>query len=295
MNPTIPTSFVSRNPITRLIAAGLACGVLAGTAHAQLLHYDFDEADSGDLPAIDQGSGLPATGTFEGGATRTGNTPAGFSLGALDASGAGQYVTSADPEKLDGLGTLTLTAWVNLQGAPAHGNRIMSKQLASGNFDGFSFAFNNPGSGDIAADNFGLNLALGGSGGFTFSQSGGNLSADNEWLFVAVTYDGTQTSDNVIFYSGDVAEPVSLFSTLSSDVGALVPNDVDFRVAAQSEGTTSAPVWLDDIRVYGSVLDATQLDDVRLANVPEPSAYALLTGGLFLGLVLVRRIRSAKW
>lgn len=255
------------------------------SAQTPLLRYTFDEA-SGN--ALDIGTAPAANGTFEGGALRTANTPGGFSASALDLSAANTYLTTADPDKLDALSQLTLTAWVNLQGSPVHGNRIMSKQFPSGNFDGFSFAFNNPGAGTISASNFGLNLALGGAGGFTFVQSGGALSANNEWLFVAVTYDGTQSSGNVNFFSGGVAAAVSSFATGSSTAGTLVGNANDFRVGAQSASTISPPVLIDDVRVYGSVLSMGDLENIRLSNIPEPSVAALLGGGL-LALIFARR------
>lgn len=127
-----------------------------------------------------------------------------ISVGAFDATVAGNgHVNGGDADKLDGLGAMTLAGWVNLQANPAHGNRIMSKQVLTGNFDGFSFAFNQIDSNTPpTADNFKLNLALGGDGGFGFYTSNSNFSADDEWLFVAVTYDGT---DEVTFYSGGEA------------------------------------------------------------------------------------------
>ena len=245
----------------------------AGTASADLqLHYNFDEAASGDTAALDLGVAPAAPGTFQGGATRTSDTPGGFSLGAADLSAANTYVTTTDADKLDGLGPLTLSAWVNLQAAPAHGNRVMSKQVASGNFDGFSFAFNNPTAGTIAVDNFALNLALGGTGGFGFFVSEQDLNAANDWVFVAVTYDG---DGSVMFYSGGdetAAATGSLGGTLFAGVptpGTLVDNIMDFRVGAQSAGTISAPVWIDDVRVYNEVLDQAALETVRLANLPS--------------------------
>ncbi|HLS28301.1 MAG TPA: LamG-like jellyroll fold domain-containing protein [Opitutales bacterium] len=263
------------------------------SAQTLLLHYTFDEID-GD--ALDYGSAPAAPGVFSAPATRTASTPGGWSSGALNAVADNSNVNTGNVEKLNGLASFTLSAWINLQGAPANGNRIMAKQLGSGNFDGFSFAMSTPTSGTIGADNFRLNLALGGESGFQFNLSAGNLNADKRWIFVAATYDG---AGNVSFYSGDVAqEVVSLGAPVVSGVanpGTLASNTNDFRVASSSSATISAPIWIDDVRVYSGALDAAQLETLRLENIPEPSTYAAIFGGLVLlaaGLHRYRRNRA---
>lgn len=249
---------------------------------ALVLRYNFDESSSGTDSATDSGAAPAAPGTLSGSAARIGNTPGGASIGALDVSLPNSFVTAGDVEKLDGLSQFTLTGWINLQGTPGHGNRIMSKQVPSGNFDGFSFALNNPtgGATERRADNFQLNMALGGAGGFAFHTSGADLGADNQWVFVAATYDGTQSADNLRFYSGDTLLGVTQLGNASSViVGSLLANDMEFKVAAQSAGTVSPPAWFDDIRVYDQVLSAAELEAVRLENVPEPGSLALLALG----------------
>jgi len=130
-----------------------------------------------------------------------------------------------------------------------------------------------------------LNMALGGTGGFTFNTSGADLDADNKWIFVAATYDGTMSTDNLKFYWGDPTSAVAQLGTnLSSTSGPLTALTEEFRAGAQSEGTTSPPAWYDDIRVYNEVLSLGQLDSVRIANVPEPGAMTLVIAGVALWL-----------
>ncbi|CAN5208489.1 hypothetical protein BH23VER1_BH23VER1_10280 [soil metagenome] len=287
------------SPLTSAATTGLLFAVVGflsfavpqAAPAALLLHYSFDESASGSLPALDGGAAPPAPGTFVGAAERTGNTPGGFSVGALDIDQPNSFVTAGDVDKLDGLSQLTLAGWLNLQAAPGHGNRIMSKQDAT-SFGGFSFALNNPteGAAERRADNFQLNMALGGDGGFTFNTSGADLDADNTWIFVAVTYDGTTAANNLKFYWGDPLTPVAqLGADLSSTSGQLPSLTQEFKVGAQSEGTVSPPAWFDDIRVYDEVLDLEALDGIRLANVPEPGALALLAIG---GALCLARRRS---
>src|SRR4030095_14460088 len=150
------------------LGALVLAGLLASPASAAtlLLRYNFDEASSGNVPALDLGTGIVAPGFFVGGATRIDNTPSGFSLGAvaLTTPGAGTFIDGGDPIKLSGLSSFTLTAWINLQGTPTGNLRIMSKQ-GGGSFPGFSWNVADPvtGAGTRTASNFGLRLFIGGS------------------------------------------------------------------------------------------------------------------------------------
>ena len=116
------------------------------------------------------------------------------------------------------------------------------------------------------------------------------MSADNEWRFVALTYDGSQTADNVTFYNGGVDSEVVQFGNVgSSTVGAMIANESEFRVGATSGAGGSGPLLIDDVRVYSGVLDAASLDAVRLSAVPEPSVTALFIGGAAALLGLRKR------
>ncbi len=284
-------------PSLKHVALSLvAGGLMLSTASAQtlLLRYTFDES-SGD--AVNHGS-AGGSGVFTGGATRTSSTPSGSGF-AADISGSGQYVAGGNLSALDGLSSFTLTGWMNLQANPAHGARIMTKQEAwdGASSPGFSFAINNPTAGTISSSNFQLNLALGGEGGFSFNTSGANLDAANQWVFVAVTYDGTAATNNVTFYHGSQTNGAALLGTSgSSAAGTTLATSVEFMVGSTgaSAGAASPPAWYDDIRVYSGVLNQAQLEDVRLAAIPEPSTYAAIFGGLALlgAFVYRRRVRK---
>ena len=110
--------------------------VNAHLAEAQpLLQWTFDESDSGDQIAIDGGQAPSEDGEFFGGATRTSNTPGGASTGAADlflgATGNDAYIESTDVTSIDGLESITITAWINLQGDPTGNDRIAALQAVA--------------------------------------------------------------------------------------------------------------------------------------------------------------------
>lgn len=166
-----------------------AFALSTASAQTPLLHYNFDEASSGSQDAINQGSAANADGSFVGDATRTGDTPANFTTGALDLNFGGvNYVTAGTVSELTGLAGFTLSTWINLQDTPSGNLRLLANQAPS-SFDGFSWNISDPaGGGTRDAANFSTRMFVGGSDGFAFDGVGTHtVGADNQWTFLAVT------------------------------------------------------------------------------------------------------------
>jgi hypothetical protein len=284
--------------ILRTAASVIAVTALAiSTTSAQtlLINYNFDEA-SGD--AIDHGT-AGANGTLVENATRT---PTGMGVAgmgrALDltATSGLRYVTAGEVPALDGLQAFTLTTWLNLQSAPTGNLRLLANQEAT-TFDGFSWNIADSAAGGTrTASNFGVRLFVGGSTAFAFDTAAVTLDADDRWLFLAVSYDGSSTSNNVNYYVGDETGAVFLAATTTINAGTLNPA-ARFNVGhtdAAITANTAPPGYLDDSRVYSGVLDLAQLEAVRLAAIPEPSTYAVIFGGLALLVVAGRRFRARR-
>lgn len=262
----------------RILVCSICFLVLSTQVFSQtpVLHYTFDEPD-GD--AIDQGSGEPANGELLADATRTNNTPGGFSPFALDLSAEGleSWVNGGDAAKVDTLTQFTMTTWINLQGLNAdHGGsgnvRLLAKQT-DGAFDGFSWNLNNPTDGERSTGNFRLGMFIGGDDAFGFGQSTEDLGADDRWVFLATTYDGTDELDNLSFYVGDESDTVSILGDpLSVFAGQVVSStgratvNIGFTDAAPGNDF-SINGYQDDVRIYDSVLTLEQLDEIRLANL----------------------------
>jgi hypothetical protein len=116
-------------------------------------------------------------------------------------------------------------------------------------------------------------------GGGTVVSSGAFLSVDT-WTFFAISYDGG-TVDNTLFYRGTEITASSLYYTGHASAQPIV----DFNGASslskvfignRQDRNRPFDGYIDDIRFYSDVLDATQIEGVRLSAVPEPSTGALL-------------------
>jgi hypothetical protein len=291
--PTAINDSYSVNPGSTLTVAGLP------STTGALLRYGFDEASSGSVGAQDSGVAPAAPGTFSGAATRTSNTPGSGSPGALDLSAPGNDVVSAGHvAKLDNLGALTLTGWINLRGTPTNQDVILSddptlnEPAGDGGWDlriAKPYDNNNP----LSASNFALQFGVAqAKGGYVNTEAGSStaLNASGQWIFVAATYDANGL---LTFYEGDTATTVAQVGSQTSIGLPLGRNTAPFEIggsATFSSTDLTPPAWLDDLRVYGTALTAAQLDQVRtqdlgsgvLANDTSPSGRPL-TASLVAG------------
>ena len=255
---------------TRLAAI---CGLLAfvglvqsGAAQTLLLRYSFDEATSGTGKALDSSGVAPESdGTFQGTATRTTTTIGGTPVAAVDVGSTTGYIDAGDVDKIDGLSQLTMTAWIRLYGDPTNGLAIMGKMDNSTGNPGFALLFGLNSGGGITEGQFSIKARING----TAAGGSGDISASNAWVFVAVTYDGTNTANNLKYYTGRSATPVAQSGTTKTyNRGAVQANSVTFRAPTYGISTFAAPMMIDDVRIYSGVLTVDQLEAIRQANYP---------------------------
>ncbi len=258
----------------------LAFAISAGASPALLLRYSFDEADSGTDPTADLGEVEPLVdGRFFGDATRTGNTPGGYSTGALDVTVDGSSVIANHDHpdvasldgKLDNLTQFTVTLWVNLQEDPNHLDRIFK----AGNTNGIGYRIVDPDDGEISASNFGFALDIT-DGNVAFG--GADLDADDKWIFIAVSFDGNAFDEMVQLYVGDESLPVERRSTANSLVTNMGALDAPLRLGRHPNlSHRQINGFIDDFRVYEGVADAEMIEAIRMENLPsgdEPDGYA---------------------
>jgi hypothetical protein len=255
-----------------------ACALITfacSTAFAQpVLRYTFDEA-SGN--ALDSGSAPLTDATFEGGATRSPDTPSG-SGSSLDMRGEPSYAHLLGPNApdLNGLAALTITTWLNVETYTSGNHRLLSQQAPT-TFGGFSWNMNaTPNDGPVGPDNFRLGMFVGnnisaGAADFGAAFSNVDVDAANKWVMLAVTYDSALADGNTKFYIGDLATPMAQLGDdqtlpqLTIDAGT-ARLGVGFTDAAPT-ANTSVLGRQDDVRAYATALDLAALEAVRLENV----------------------------
>jgi len=100
-----------------------------------------------------------------------------------------------------------------------------------------------------------------------------------EWVFYAITWDGSKTKDNVKFYMGSTREAVRLISTASLDVPMEYDNNSHFFIGDTNVGdpntnfTRPFDGYIDNVRVYGSeydgagILTLEQLEEIRTGDL----------------------------
>lgn len=256
-------------------AAVLSLAVTSALAQP-VLRYTFDEASGA---ALDTGAAPLTAATLEGGAVRSADTPSGSGM-SLDmrVDGPHAHLLGSDASDVDGLAALTITTWLKVEAYPdatSNNKRLVAKQGATSNFEGFSFNMNasridagvDPPAGPSSIR---LGLFLGGDALFGNALSDAYVDA-TQWIFLATTYD-SQTAE-VSYYTGGASTPVTqLGTTLTPTASPSIIDGLDARVAvgltdAAPTADTSVTGWQDDVRVYSSVLDLAALDAVRLENL----------------------------
>ncbi len=269
-------------------------------AQTPLLEYRFNE-----------------TGTA---APSSGSVPAGLTL--TDASGVPADLHSADMRGVSGLPgdrSFDNTASTGMGGAGVGGGGHQAGDLlaidvfSSFTLQGWFYASSVMNNAARLFDNgsstagwllWGNNGTLGLYVDGVVLYPGNNLyNQTSEWIFFAVTYDGTLTSDNLKFYRGTKTTPViQIGSTLSMTVGSVNDSAVPLSVGNTSVANGSIRPfdgYLDNMRVFGAdfgssgVLNPSQLETLRLndlQNVPEPTASLIL----IFGCVLLSRLSRSQ-
>ncbi len=250
----------------------LATGTAADDAGNPLLNFIGNGGAAADLhtgPGTGV-SGLPTDRAFD-------NSASNGIIGASRAQHA------ADFQPIDALAAFTLSGWFRL---PETATESIGRQDALIENSTIS-VLDNPGGyrlrGGAVADSGTLELRV--NRDFEIESSAAYTEI-GEFVFFAVSYDGTLTADNVKFYKGTETGGVTLVDTLTLDAGVVLDENIPLTLGVtQTSGLTINPFQgqLDNIRIDGAVVSLAQLEARRsfdLGAVPMSTGNPGNGGGL---------------
>ena len=117
--------------------------------------------------------------------------------------------------------------------------------------------------------------------GYTAYRSN-TLVTPNQWNFVAMTYDGANTVN--FFINGEPAGSVTANGLYSYGLNTYT---IGGNVITGSTTVGSFAGRLHDVQIYNNALSASDVNNIYLASIPEPSSgILLLLGGAIAGLTL---------
>lgn len=279
---------LSRRSLVGPVILGLCLGASSLAAQTTpLLNFTFNEGSG--TTATNSGSASGANATLLGNATWSSSTTTGFGS-SLSLSGTNGDYASASGSALNGLTAFTVTMWVNLSSTGTSVNDRLLSNLNAGlgidlNLSGFN----------TTTGNFVVTAGVNGANAGAATVAG----KINQWTFVAVRYNSALGTNNVAYYTGTTDGEIALLASsaniatqpaVGTSLGALFIGNTPANPARSPNGL------FDDVRIYGTALNAAQVNAVRLENlaattIPEPSAAASLAAVSALGLALTRRRR----
>ena len=167
---------------------------------------------------------------------------------ALSFDGSDDYVEVLDSLTLEPL-TITVEAWVKNSETPGIFKYIISKVYVAKLGGYSSYAFYTGGSG-------GLRFYVGFASNWVGSPDAGASLWDGNWHHIAGTYDGSNVR---LFVDGSqvVGTGTSATPTIAYDGGNLY-----IGYYGPYAYPTYFPGFIDEVRIWSSVLDASQLDDM---------------------------------
>jgi hypothetical protein len=295
-----------------LLATGVAL-LAAGLAHAQtpLAHWTFDDA-AGNTAANTGSVGtsldltmFDSTNTAADLSTATGvngiGTAIDFSSASAMGNGTGPRASvAANVTTYSALTGLTVTGWLNTADlfTGSSGTLIRNYNTTTGARGGFQIITANS-----ATFGDGLRLVLG--TGIASPQTvdfniygNATLTQANAWVFFAATWSNSG-SNNLNWYAGDTLNAATVAVTSTTAIATIANTNFGKTVIGRNDtnaGGNGFDGLLDDIRIYDTALDLTQIETIRasaLTAIPEPSNFAALGGLLALGCATQRRRRRS--
>jgi len=277
--------------------------LLAAPATAQtILHYDFNE--TGTTAASQGSNATPVTmrndaGTAtdlhsaeargvsgQAGDRSFQNTAVSDHGSAANAATNGFRADQADNDPIDGLTSFTISGWFktdNWSTLSGKTPRLVENHDGS---NGFNLQFDTDSDGD-------LKLEIDSEASESNSGTSGLYGAKNTWVFFAVRYDGTSSSNNVQYYRGFRNDAEAAAAGASSaavqlvagncasctlDRGPVNPDTAGLVIGNRDELSRPYDGFIDDIRIDSGLTALSTLETYRSgALAPDPITVAYVS------------------
>lgn len=241
-----------------------------------------NSADLGGSGVFVQRDGFPIFSTnVPVGTFAPSNNLSSVDLGLIEGAQAGRAIdfTNSFGNTLGAMTGFTITGWLNsrdLTDGPG-GNRIVFG-LASPNGPGLDLVQLEDGSLQLGVNQWPDNTPARSSVWITADPEAG----PNNWVFFAVTYDGSQFAGNVSYYFGSPTQAAQLDGFALdydrgaiSQSGALTVGNFGSIVTARNETGPNSRVFrglVDEIKIFSEVLTLQEIQDVQKAAAGAPPA-----------------------
>lgn len=257
---------------------------LAASAQVQLISgYNFGQFLGGGAPSLDGTTGdtvgsvganwagtnappLESGGGYVGSNALTGDYSNGTGRAYWDGSNGSTAFS------LNGTGIVAVDVGANaINGRNVYNTQMflvgddLNLALSTGGAGSLAFVTNTIGFTDYNPDSF-APVGLGNDANFTFAASTPGANVTINWLIDGATFASTVISG-------------STFSAYSVDLPLSFYGDASATLVAQFGGSV--------------MLDNVQFNGVTASAIPEPSTYAMMAGGLALGIAVFRRRQAA--
>lgn len=232
-----------------------------------LTYWKFDETTAGST-VIDS-SGNDFNGTPHNSPTPSTDVPSTITFSdpeSLSFNGINQYVSVPDNSAF-AMTSTTFSVWVKFTTTNGGDMDMIAKRSSDGSQVQWQFGYNGGG------NQFKVSLANGGNSCCTdYDWSPSSPLTANIWYNIAVAIDGTHHT--LTWYQNGVAQGAPQDIT-GTNLGTEIP--ADLTLGASYDGTGEfLQGYLDDVRIYNTALDSTQIADIAAGDsgpgVPTPTS-----------------------
>ncbi len=192
---------------------------------------------------------------------------------SLICDGVDDYITMGDVLNFDYNEPFTISAWIDLETSVASFMPVVAKQESSGNYRGYHFYITKSGGSYYLKFSFNNTLSN------TIVVEGTTDLIGLGWVNIVATYDGSTNASGLKFYINGSLETSSILDdTLGSNTTV---STAPLNIGRRDLTTIYYKGKVDEVSIYSSELNATQVNDIW--NGGEPTTITGATAYWKLG------------